>query len=291
MINAVNEYEFTSDTCIGYTSKGEVFLVDIDKYDLIKDYNWCIDKNGYVVTYKRIDNKNKTIRLHRLITDAPDDLVVDHIHGNKRRFDNRISNLRVCTNQENQFNKEYNLNKELKVKGVYKTVSHDKTRYYSQITVNKKTKHLGIFDTIKEASDTYDKAAKKLFGEFAWLNNYQASEQELIEYKESIIRKLENDKIKIDREYAKLNSVCVECGVTITFGSRLCQRCAQFKARKVVRPDKDELKALIRVLPFVEIGKQFSVSDNAIRKWCKSYGLPYKHNDIKSYSDEEWINI
>ena len=36
MINTVNEYEFTSDTCIGYTSKGEIFLVDIEMLDLIK---------------------------------------------------------------------------------------------------------------------------------------------------------------------------------------------------------------------------------------------------------------
>ena len=35
----------------------------------------------------------------------------------------------------------------------------------------------------------------------------------------------------------------------------------------------------------------FSVSDNAIRKWCKNYNLPYKKTEIKNYTDEEWINI
>lgn len=34
--------------------------------------------------------------------------------------------------------------------------------------------------------------------------------------------------------------------------------------------------------------KKHGVSDNAIRKWCKKYNLPYKKKDIKSYSDEEW---
>ena len=29
-------------------------------------------------------------------------------------------------------------------------------------------------------------------------------------------------------------------------------------------------------LSFVEIGKKYGVSDNAIRKWCKKYNLPYK---------------
>lgn len=31
-----------------------------------------------------------------------------------------------------------------------------------------------------------------------------------------------------------------------------------------------------------------SVTDNAVRKWCKKYNLPYKVSDIKKYSDEEW---
>jgi hypothetical protein len=48
------------------------------------------------------------------------------------------------------------------------------------------------------------------------------------------------------------------------------------------------LKKLIRTKPFTQIGKQFNVSDNAIRKWCDNYNLPRKVNEIKSYSDEEW---
>ena len=30
-----------------------------------------------------------------------------------------------------------------------------------------------------------------------------------------------------------------------------------------------------------EIGKFYNVSDNTVRKWCKSYGLPCKYNEIK----------
>ena len=39
------------------------------------------------------------------------------------------------------------------------------------------------------------------------------------------------------------------------------------------------------------IGKQFGVSDNAVRKWCKKYGLPQKVSEIKKYTDEEWLNL
>lgn len=40
-----------------------------------------------------------------------------------------------------------------------------------------------------------------------------------------------------------------------------------------------------------KVAEKFGYSDNAIRKWCDKYNLPRKAKDIKSYSDEEWINI
>ena len=45
---------------------------------------------------------------------------------------------------------------------------------------------------------------------------------------------------------------------------------------------------MIRTRAFTSIAKDFGVSDNAIRKWCVSEGLPSKSKDIKIYSDEEW---
>ena len=51
---------------------------------------------------------------------------------------------------------------------------------------------------------------------------------------------------------------------------------------------REELKKLIRTTPFTTIGKQYGVTDNAVRKWCDKYNLPRKVKEIKSYSDEEW---
>ena len=42
---------------------------------------------------------------------------------------------------------------------------------------------------------------------------------------------------------------------------------------------------------FLQIGKKFNVSDNTVRKWCDSYGLPRRVSDIKGYTDEEWEKI
>ena len=48
--------------------------------------------------------------------------------------------------------------------------------------------------------------------------------------------------------------------------------CRGLYSRKVIRPSKEELQSLIDELPMVQIGKMFSVSDNAVRKWAVSMG-------------------
>lgn len=67
--------------------------------------------------------------------------------------------------------------------------------------------------------------------------------------------------------------------------------CAQKAQRKTERPTREELKCLIRTTPFTAIGKQFDVSDNAVRKWCDYYNLPRKVSEIKKYSDIEWEKL
>lgn len=44
-------------------------------------------------------------------------------------------------------------------------------------------------------------------------------------------------------------------------------------ARKVVRPSKTELKQMIGKMPWTVIGRKYGVSDNAVRKWAKSYEI------------------
>lgn len=90
-----------------------------------------------------------------------------------------------------------------------------------------------------------------------------------------------------DRNNSEKN-FCIDCGIPITLGAKRCLSCLGKKNRKVERATREELKILIRTTPFVTIGKQFGVTDNAIRRWCKTYNLPCRIKDIKQYSDEEW---
>lgn len=51
-------------------------------------------------------------------------------------------------------------------------------------------------------------------------------------------------------------------------------RCAQRASRKVRRPSDDDLHRLMHeVGNWCELGRMFGVSDNAVRKWAKDYGL------------------
>lgn len=58
----------------------------------------------------------------------------------------------------------------------------------------------------------------------------------------------------------------------------LCLEC--FKKTKPKIIDKESLEQLIKEKNFCEIGRMFNVSDNAVRKWCKKYGLPYRKKDF-----------
>ena len=86
---------------------------------------------------------------------------------------------------------------------------------------------------------------------------------------------------------------CKDCGKQITkySTSGLCQDCSKKNRRTVERPNREELKQLIRSNPFTYVANMFDVSDNTIRKWCKAENLPSKVSEIKAYSDEEWASI
>lgn len=86
---------------------------------------------------------------------------------------------------------------------------------------------------------------------------------------------------------------CIDCGKPIGRKSIRCHDC-EVKHRtseKVECITREKLKELIRTTPFTKIGEMYSVSDNAVRKWCDKYYLPRKASEIKAITDEEWLKI
>lgn len=148
---------------LGVDAKDGYAVVD-EEFAWLDEYKWFLSDGGYAVRNSRYvrGERRHTVRMHREILDTPDHLETDHINGN--RLDNRLVNLRPCTGAENSRNR-----KKQKGSSKYKGVTWRKSsnKWLAQIRVNKKSIHLGEFDDENEAAESYRKAAKELFGEFA----------------------------------------------------------------------------------------------------------------------------
>ena len=103
--------------------------------------------------------------MHRLIMNLAygDGLVVDHINGDG--LDNRRSNLRICSNLENSWNKISRPS----VAG-FRGVRKSRGKWLAEITQHGSKRLIGVFPSQIEAVLAYDKRAFHLRGEFAVLN-------------------------------------------------------------------------------------------------------------------------
>jgi len=88
---------------------------------------------------------------------------LDHINGDKD--DNRIENLRVANDSQNQANVGLSRRNKSGVKGV--SWNARRKKWTAEIRVNTKGKHLGYFDRIEDAACAYAAAAERFRGEFA----------------------------------------------------------------------------------------------------------------------------
>ena len=168
-----NAYDLTNEYGIGYTFKNEEFYFDLEDYDLIKDYCWHINKEGYVVA-RDCDSK-KVIKMHRLIMGCLNcRITIDHKHGKHTKNDNRKDNLRICTSSQNGMNRDTFPNNMSGVTGV----SYDKRskKWVAYITVNRKRHNLGYYNNFEDAVNARKNGEEKYFGEFS----YDNSQKEII---------------------------------------------------------------------------------------------------------------
>jgi len=155
------------------TKTGIDFLIDEEDKEKLEGYSWHLQKPGNYMSGAKYKGQYKSehVYLHRIITGAKKGEHVDHINGNK--LDNRKSNLRICTQKENNRNTGPRRNKQIpKYKGVYKSRSAIKP-YRSQIYSDGIFTHIGLFETAEEAAEAYNEVAKELYGEYAYINKTQ----------------------------------------------------------------------------------------------------------------------
>lgn len=84
---------------------------------------------------------------------------------------------------------------------------------------------------------------------------------------------------------SKEEKFCSVCGKPIADKNKsgLCIKCSAEKQRVVIRPSKEQLLQELKESNFTQVGKKYGVSDNSIRKWCKSYNLPTTAKEIKTF--------
>lgn len=74
---------------------------------------------------------------------------------------------------------------------------------------------------------------------------------------------------------------CIDCGTEISPHAIRCITCAQQHCRKVERPTAQMLYNQLQQHSFSFVGRLYGVSNSAIKKWCKQYGIPSKSTDYR----------
>jgi len=151
-----------------YLTQGRVSIVDDEDYEELSKYNWHFC-HGYASRRITINRKRTSLLMHRQIMNATKGQELDHINGD--RSDNRKSNLRFVTRQQNAFNQKSSKNSSSQYRGV--SIIRKYNKWISKIRVNNKLIYLGKFNTEEEAANVYNIKAKEVYGEYARLNEVQ----------------------------------------------------------------------------------------------------------------------
>jgi len=155
-------------------TQGKVAIVDKEDYEELSRYKWhASSRVESCYAYRR--KGKRSLSMHREIMGEPKGMVVDHIDGNG--LNNRRRNLRVCTSSQNHQNR-----RRTRGRSRYKGVCWEKRRnkWRAEIMLEGRHIDIGCFADEVEAARAYDKKAKELFGEFAYLNfaNFTAESAE-----------------------------------------------------------------------------------------------------------------
>ena len=151
--------------------RGDTAIVDDDMYEHINSFPWhsCINSCGkgndtfYAVRTFVINGEEQHWFMHHLVLPKKEEFFIDHI--NNDGLDNRLENLRYCTNSQNVANGRKIKNCSSKYKGV--TWDKVAAKWRARLRINGKLVQIGMFSDELDAA----RAAKKLhietYGQFS----------------------------------------------------------------------------------------------------------------------------
>jgi hypothetical protein len=153
--------------------------VDDEDFAHLNRFNWSRCSSGYAVRRKILNSGRRVVvYMHREVLNFPRGFDVDHINGDK--LDNRKSNLRAVTKQQNQFNRGAIKGSSSKYKGV--SWLSAKKLWRASIKIDTKYRHIGLFTTEIVAAAAYNAIAIEHHGDYARLNDVPLLEN-WMEYK------------------------------------------------------------------------------------------------------------
>jgi len=141
-------------------TQGRVAVVDDCDFAYLNQFKWHVVGRGGI--YAARAAKRKLFYMSRDIMRPLPGFEVDHI--NHDTLDNRRGNLRICTCQQNTFNRHGHYNSTSKYKGVSFETESNRWR------VSISDRSIGRFESEIAAAIAYDKSAREMFGVFAYLN-------------------------------------------------------------------------------------------------------------------------
>jgi hypothetical protein len=161
-------FDFEGSACRKIPLSGDRYcIIEAGDYERFRIWKWRLVA-GYVSRSTRVGGKNRNVSMHREILGlAYGDKRQGH-HINHNPLDNRRSNLRIVTAQQNSTDQR----KKASASGL-KGASwrKDAKRWRASIMVNYRTIHLGYYDSAEAAHAAYRIAAVRYQGEFARFSN------------------------------------------------------------------------------------------------------------------------
>jgi hypothetical protein len=161
------EITISGDVAMVPLTRGFVAQIDASDLHKVAGFNWFAVVQSYTVYAVRrvsgVKGRGSKISMHRQIIGATNDVQVDHVDLNG--LNNRRENLRIATPQQNCFNRRKTRANTSGFKGV--CWNRKSRKWQAGIRINRRSVHLGLFETIDAAYNAYCQAANQYHGEYA----------------------------------------------------------------------------------------------------------------------------